>query len=416
MRGSAILATMAVLSAAPAPADPAHDLFTGQDTSAADGRLALFACHNCHGRDGRGGIEGDVPEIAGTALLEPTDLRPAYDADSFRDALVSGVDPAGRSLSRIMPRFDLTEAELALLWAYLQDLPRRQALGVEPGRVQVGIVINPARPELGLRYLRKFRDETDRIFASSTIFGRKVEIVPLSDPAAQADEMIAALAMPPSLGGLTEQLTALGLPVLFPLAGLKGREDASIQRAFVPTDRDVNGAIAYHLASTTAQRIAISADPARAEALSYMIRLEMPQADVWRLETLPADTQGTLDALIDLGGDLPENLPTPAILYQLASQPTRAVAAQQKFLVIEAPDLINLAIDEGLHPLEAHAVLAARILAASLTEAGRDLTRSRLLSLLGRADLASENLDYARLPLSGTAHVSILEDRGAEPQ
>ena len=406
MRGVAALTAVVAVLAGMTAADPAHDLFTGQNKTAADGRIARFACHNCHGRDGRGGVEGDVPEIAGTALREPTDLRPAYDFSSFRNALKAGVDPSGRDLSRIMPRYDVTDAELVLLWDYLQDLPKRQAMGVTPGHVRFGVVIDPAYPELGGRYLRRFTAEMAQQFPSATVYGRRIEVIGLHDPLVQANDVIAALALPAGQDELAGPLTAVGLPVIFPLTALSGAEDASVQRGFVPTERDINGAIAAHLATTAARRIGISAGSARTDALSHMIRLAIPDATVG-----PVSAEGdALDAVIDLDGNLPQGMAEPAQLYRLASQARGAVSAPQSFLVIEAPGLIALAIDEGLHPLEAHAVLSARILAMALKQAGRDLSRSRLLSVLEVTNLAPEHLDYAGLPLNGSQYVPIIAD------
>lgn len=408
-RAFATLAAGLTLAAAVAHAEPAHDLFTGQNTTAADGRIARFACHNCHGRDGRGGIEGDVPDIAGSALLEPTDLRPAYNFALFRNALTGGVNPDGRSLSRIMPRYDLSEAELGLLWHYLQDLPRDQKKGVTPGHVRFGVVIDPEYPGLGARYLQAFKGELARLLPSGTVYGRNIEVVALDEPARQADQVIAALAMPPHLDELAARLIAAGLPVIFALTALDGREDTSIQRSFVPTDRDINRAIAAHLATTAARHIGISAEPGRIDALSFMIRLAMPDAVVGPVERFAAD-QETPDAVIDLDGHVPKDLHDPVILYRLASQARGAAPADRSFLVIEAPHLIELAIDEGLHPLEAHATLSARVIVKVLNQAGRDLSRSRLLSALNDTILGPEHLDYARLPLNGSDYVAIVED------
>lgn len=401
------LMTLAQLAAA----EPAHDLFTGQNVSAAGGRVARFACHTCHGRDGRGGVEGNVPAIAGDALRVPTDLRPAYDFDAFRHAVGAGIDASGRKLSRIMPRYDLTDAELALLWDYVAELPVRQAWGVTAHSIRLGVIITADQPEIGQRYLRRLQDEMAQAFPSGKVYGRRIEIIGMADPTKAANQVLAAIAMPAGHQDLTTQLTKLGLPVLFPLTGLVGVEDPSIQRGFTPTDRAVNGAIARHLAETSAKSIAVIADTARADALAHMIRLEVQGAKVWRVEPGTASTPDAPDAIVNLTGSLPQALATHTMLYQLASRPIvepAPLSEHRHFLVIEAPDLINLAIGEGLHPLEAHAVMTARVLAAALVRAGRDLSRSSLLSELAQADLGPQGLDYARLPLAGTEYVQII--------
>ncbi|SEK48380.1 hypothetical protein SAMN05421666_1268 [Roseovarius nanhaiticus] len=406
--GLATLAAGLTFAAGIAGADPAHDLFTGQNTTAADGRIARFACHKCHGRDGTGGIEGNVPEIAGSALLKPTELRSAYTLEQFRDALTSGTNPDGRSLSRIMPRYDLSGAELKSLWRYLKDLPNQQAKGIAPDNVRFGVVSDPAFPALSARYLYAFKNEVARLLPSGAVYGRKIEVVALDDPLGQADMVIAALAMPPHQDDLTDQLVATGLPVIFALNAIGGREDASIQRSFLPTERDIDGAIAAHLATTTAQRIGISAEPDRVETLSFLIRLAVPEAVVGPVDHFVANQQKP-DAVIDLAGHVPAELPDPVILYRLASKAHATPHAERSFLIIEAPHLIELALDEDLHPLEAHATLSARVLAKLLRQAGRDLSRSRLLSALKDTSLGPENLDYARLPLNGSNDVAIVE-------
>ena len=403
-----ILGACLILAAGLAQAEPAHDLFTGQNATAADGRIARFACHSCHGRDGRGGTEGDVPDISGSALLEPTDLRPAYSLTQFRDALTGGVNPKGRSLSRIMPRYDLSDAEVSLLWQYLQDLPRLQAKGITPDRVRFGVVIDPAFPTLGARYLSAFKQELARVLPSGAIHGRKIEVMALDQAVAQADQVIAALAMPPHQDAQVLQLRATGLPVIFGLTALSGREDNSIQRSFVPTDRDINRAIAAHLATSGARSIGISADTDRTDALSFLIGLEMPDAVVGPVERMIADGEPP-DVVIDLDGHLPNDLHRPAILYRLASQARATVPADRTFLVIEAPHLIELAVDEDLHPLEAHATLSARVIAKVLGQTGRDLSRSRFLLALEETSLGFDHLDYARLPLNGSDYVAIVE-------
>lgn len=405
----AAFTVLVMLAGGAACADPAHDLFTGQDETAADGRIARFACHRCHGRDGRGGVEGDVPDIAGTTLRDPTDLRPAYDPAAFRDALTAGVDASGRPLSRIMPRYDLTDAELSLLWDYLLDLPHRQAGGIAPDSIRFGIVTDRDRPDLGARYLRAFAAEMALHFPAGQVYGRTLAYIALDDPAKQADDVVAALAMPAGHQDLTAQLTATGLPVLFPLTALGGAEDMSIQRGFGPTDRDVDGAIAAHLATTTARFVGISAPAARLENLSYALQLSQQGAVAAPVGTLLADGL-TPDAIVDLDGHLPAGLNDPVVYYGLSSQALNAPVKGRRFLVVEAPDLLAMVIDEDLDAVTAHAIRSARIIAKALSQVGREVSRSRLLSVLETTDLSAEHLDYSRVPLNGSDHVAVIED------
>lgn len=108
-----------------------------------DMRGAAAACAQCHRRSGLGDQEGRlrVPPITAASLLAPgrttavgraapgitvagtrTETRPAYTLESFARALRTGVDPAGRALSPWMPRYDLDDAAVADLFAWLEQL------------------------------------------------------------------------------------------------------------------------------------------------------------------------------------------------------------------------------------------------------------------------------------------------------
>lgn len=86
-------------------------------------RFAGPGCLVCHGERGQGltvqasGVTGAAPAITWKALTER-----GYDETAFRRALLTGVDPHGRELIDYMPRWQLDEAELEALVAYLQRL------------------------------------------------------------------------------------------------------------------------------------------------------------------------------------------------------------------------------------------------------------------------------------------------------
>jgi len=92
-----------------------------------------FSCQSCHGRSGMGTAEGAylVPPIAGRFLYAVSSQppRPAYDQRTLARALRTGVDSAGRALDPLMPRYLLTDDEVAALAVYLRGL----SSGPEPG-------------------------------------------------------------------------------------------------------------------------------------------------------------------------------------------------------------------------------------------------------------------------------------------
>ena len=96
------------------------------------GRLA---CVSCHGEDGHGGLhwmhmqQMVAPDIRYSALLNDHDEgdeempMDEYDLETFRNAVVLGQHPDGDSLSYDMPRWEMSDADLADLLDFLKTLP-----------------------------------------------------------------------------------------------------------------------------------------------------------------------------------------------------------------------------------------------------------------------------------------------------
>jgi len=96
------------------------------------GRLA---CVSCHGVDGRGVPHMmhmqwmDAPDIRYIALANEAEEHGSdahseeYDLETFRKAVVLGQHPDGDLLSRDMPRWQLSDDDLADLFEYLKSLP-----------------------------------------------------------------------------------------------------------------------------------------------------------------------------------------------------------------------------------------------------------------------------------------------------
>lgn len=118
------------------------------------------ACAKCHRRSGLGGGEGQNtiipiagrqlfsrPEVRGServrALLDVDEIRAPYTGASLARALREGVDPAGRKLDPLMPRFALSDAEIAPLAAYLKTLSVEPAPGVTDSEIHFATIIAP---------------------------------------------------------------------------------------------------------------------------------------------------------------------------------------------------------------------------------------------------------------------------------
>lgn len=125
---------------------------------------AAAACANCHRRSAQGGAEGRsyVPPIDGSALFSARAPgtgaaaagigRPAYDETSLRIALSEGVDPSGRALDYLMPRYVLAPEQLRSLMAYLREVSQAPAPGVDASTLHLATVIagqvSPAQARL----------------------------------------------------------------------------------------------------------------------------------------------------------------------------------------------------------------------------------------------------------------------------
>jgi cytochrome c oxidase subunit 2 len=82
-----------------------------------------LACVSCHGPNGRSGKHN-----MGMTQMDAKDIRwkvlqPEFDAEKFRLAVVKGQDPDGTQLKPDMPRWNISNDDLADLIAFLKTLP-----------------------------------------------------------------------------------------------------------------------------------------------------------------------------------------------------------------------------------------------------------------------------------------------------
>lgn len=138
---------------------------------------AMASCAKCHRRSGMGSSEGGtrVRPVTGAALYRPevvfgaghdrklpvtTRIYPAYTDETLARAIRNGVDPVGRRFDAAMPRYDMADADLALLIAYLKSLSTTGAPGVTDEVIRFATVVDarvsPARRNAVLDVLRTF--------------------------------------------------------------------------------------------------------------------------------------------------------------------------------------------------------------------------------------------------------------------
>ncbi len=92
-------------------------------------RMHGGSCASCHGPDGKGGLpimmsDEGAPSITWHALTEEEheEEHPPYDERLVKRAISEGLDPAGEPLDFVMPRWQMTEKELAAIVDFLKEL------------------------------------------------------------------------------------------------------------------------------------------------------------------------------------------------------------------------------------------------------------------------------------------------------
>lgn len=93
---------------------------------------SYLTCASCHGPTGQGGRHTmhmrvmDAPDIRYVSLVEEMEehggQEDEYNLVTFKKAVVDGEHPDGDSLDRDMPRWKMSDVDLADLFAFLQSL------------------------------------------------------------------------------------------------------------------------------------------------------------------------------------------------------------------------------------------------------------------------------------------------------
>jgi mono/diheme cytochrome c family protein len=123
---------------------------------------AEAACVNCHRRSGMGGVEGDIqippingkflyarPQDKALATMDPrvgkrmNQAHEPYTDETLSHAIRRGVNNSGREMNAFMPRYDLGDAEMKALTAYLGQLSAQWSPGVSAETIRFATVVAP---------------------------------------------------------------------------------------------------------------------------------------------------------------------------------------------------------------------------------------------------------------------------------
>jgi ABC-type branched-subunit amino acid transport system substrate-binding protein len=165
---------------------------------------AALKCVNCHLQDGRGKPEGGISpsNIRWDELTKPygsSDARgrkrPPYDLSMLKRAITMGLDSAGRSLDQAMPRYRLTQGDIADLVAYLMVLGRESDPGLSGDRIRIGVIVAPSRqfPEMSLAVRAAVSAFVSEINRAGGVYHREIELCFTESPGRREDRAEAAI-------------------------------------------------------------------------------------------------------------------------------------------------------------------------------------------------------------------------------
>lgn len=138
-----------------------------------------FTCVSCHRRSRLGTSEGgkQVPPVTATALFHPDQVsvtrgvlpmtfkysgssRIPYTDETLAKAIREGIDPSGRQLDPLMPRYALNDQTVAALISYLKSEPALKSPGVDDSTLHFATVvtegIDPAKRKTMLDILQSY--------------------------------------------------------------------------------------------------------------------------------------------------------------------------------------------------------------------------------------------------------------------
>jgi ABC-type branched-subunit amino acid transport system substrate-binding protein len=154
----------------------------GDDDAEVNGRS--LPCANCHGKDGLGRAEGGLTpsNITWTNLTKPYGhahsygrTHPPFTDKTLARAITQGLDPAGITLDKGMPRYRMSARDLADLVAYIKRIEGDYDSGLSDSIIRVGVLIPTAQKGERIRRIitTYFRERN----GGGGYFGRNVELV-----------------------------------------------------------------------------------------------------------------------------------------------------------------------------------------------------------------------------------------------
>lgn len=149
---------------------------------------SILPCVGCHGEDGKGRPEGGVvpPDISWKHLSAAHGhehaygrRHPAFDDVSLVTAILRGRDPGGNQLDIAMPRYDMSDADMADLIAYLKRIDSDLDPGLTGDSIRIGSLLPMEGPlaSVGASMRQILEASFAEVNAGGGIHGRRIELV-----------------------------------------------------------------------------------------------------------------------------------------------------------------------------------------------------------------------------------------------
>jgi ABC-type branched-subunit amino acid transport system substrate-binding protein len=150
---------------------------------------SVLPCVGCHGDDGKGRPEGGVvpPDITWSSLSAKSGhahaygrSHPAFDEAALGRAILKGVDSGDNALDTAMPRFQMSDADLQDLIAYIKRIETDLDPGLSDDKIRIGTLLPRAGAagSQGQAMYQVLRSYFDDINSRGGIHGRQIELVP----------------------------------------------------------------------------------------------------------------------------------------------------------------------------------------------------------------------------------------------
>lgn len=303
-----------------------------------------------------------------------------------------------------MPRYDFDDPTIDALIAHLAAISVEQRTGIYPDRIVFGVPIPNGDKSRAFRLLNSLNAAFAQELPRNGLFGRKVELHPLSDDTATINLQVTAVLSPtPTSQKAMDRFIEAGIPVLFPSIPIAQDADPMLLRSFYASRDRVIDTIARKMAVDGCRQIAVLA-----EDRSDFVQVETAISEVAVSQPVIVPQANIADCILVTAVNLIVTrlsdqtkaktiyvLPTglSPLLDHLSDYRGEVIVGRHDAVAVK------LALAEEVPLLDAHAKLIAATLTIALREAGRDLTRTSLVLGLEAMARSESSVNFAAGPL-----------------